>query len=495
MNINNSQLKRLSKDTKAVQYSHMMDFPIKVLQIGEGNFLRGFFDWMIYECNKQGHFKGSIAVTQPRPAGKGKIEEVKRQDGLYTLMLRGFHQGEKVEHTEIISVFSKAIDPYEEWMEFLALAENPELEFVVSNTTEAGIKYQPIPLVEGKPIESFPGKLTAFFVSSLSSFQWKSEKGLIMLPCELLERNGDSLKRCVLKHSRDWDLPKSFIEWLDRDNLFLNSLVDRIVTGFPANESEKLFAAWGYKDALLNTAEPYHLWAIEGDICIDQRLPLQKSGLNVRWVKDLTPYQMRKVRILNGSHTLLAPLGILSGLEEVKQAIDHPEFNQFLSNAIEKEIIPSLPFDQNEMMLYGESVLERFKNPFVHHLLADISLNSISKFKVRLLPTLEEYHRAKGRLPDCIVRGFSGLIRFYKVNEMKGSYLGKSFAGKDYVVEDDIKTIEFFSEQWLSYENGEIPLRQLIEATLSNQYLWGKDLSDIPNLGNELCQYLEGMID
>jgi len=337
LNINKSQLKRLRKDTKAVQSSLKMDFPIKVLQIGEGNFLRGFFDWMIHECNKQGHFKGSIAVTQPRPAGKGKIEEVKRQDGLYTLMLRGFHQGEKVESTEIISVFSKAIDPYEEWMEFLALSENPELEFVVSNTTEAGIKYQPIPLEEGKPMESFPGKLTAFLYHRYLHFNGDAKKGLIMLPCELLERNGDSLKQCVLKHGRDWDLPKSFIEWVDRDNLFLNSLVDRIVTGFPINESEKLFAAWGYKDTLLNTAEPYHLWAIEGDPSIDQRLPLRKSGLNVRWVKDLTPYQMRKVRILNGSHTLLAPLGILSGLEEVKQAIDHPEFNQFLSNAIEKE--------------------------------------------------------------------------------------------------------------------------------------------------------------
>ncbi|MGG0251217.1 tagaturonate reductase [Peribacillus frigoritolerans] len=495
MNINKSPIKRLSKDTKAVQSSHKMDFPIKVLQIGEGNFLRGFFDWMIHECNKQGHFKGSIAVTQPRPSGKGKIEEVKRQDGLYTLMLRGFHQGKKVEHTEIISVFSKIIDPYEEWMEFLALSENPELEFVVSNTTEAGLKYQPIPLEEGKPMESFPGKLTAFLYHRYLHFNGDAKKGLIMLPCELLERNGNSLKQYVLKHSRDWDLPKPFMEWVDRDNLFLNSLVDRIVTGFPANESDTLFAEWGYKDTLLNTAEPYHLWAIEGDPCIDQRLPLQQSGLNVHWVKDLTPYQMRKVRILNGSHTLLAPLGILSGLEEVKQAIDHPEFNQFLSNAIEKEIIPSLPFDQNEMMQYGESVLERFKNPFVHHHLADISLNSISKFKARLLPTLEEYHEANGTLPDCIVRGFSGLIRFYRVNEMKGSYIGKSFAGKDYVVKDDIKAIEFFQEQWLRYDKGEVPLRQLIEATLSNQYLWGKDLSDIPSLGNKICQYLEGMID
>ncbi|MDM5359088.1 tagaturonate reductase [Peribacillus sp. ACCC06369] len=495
MYMNKGHLKSLSKDTKAVQNQHMMDFPIKVLQIGEGNFLRGFFDWMIYECNKQGHFLGSIAVTQPRPAGKGKIEELKRQDGLYTLLLRGFHQGEKVEHPEIISVFSKVIDPYDEWMEFLTLSENPALEFVVSNTTEAGIKYQPIPLEEGVPIESFPGKLTAFLYRRYLHFNGDAEKGLIMLPCELLERNGDSLKECVLKHGSDWGLPKPFMEWVDQDNLFLNSLVDRIVTGFPANESEKLFEEWEYKDTLLNTAEPYHLWAIEGDPSIDERLPLQKAGLNVRWVKDLVPYQMRKVRILNGSHTLMAPLGILSGLVEVKQAIDHPDFYRYLSMAIEEEIIPTLPFAHNEMMLYGKSVLERFMNPYVHHLLADISLNSISKFRVRLLPTLEEYYKAKGSLPDCIVRGFSGLIRFYKVYEVNGNYIGKSFTGKEYVVKDDIKTIEFFREHWLRYESGDISLLQLIEAILSNQYLWGKDLGYIKNLGNELCLKLAGMID
>ncbi|CAH0149629.1 Altronate oxidoreductase [Peribacillus sp. Bi96] len=495
MNINKGHLKNMNKDTETVQYSQMMDYPIKVLQIGEGNFLRGFFDWMISECNKQGHFQGSIAVTQPRPTGKGKIEELKQQDGLYTLMLRGFHHGEKVEHTEIISVFSKVINPYEEWMEFLGLAENPTLEFVVSNTTEAGIKYVPIPWEEGVPNESFPGKLTALLYRRYLYFNGEADKGLIMLPCELLERNGDTLKQCVLKHSRDWDLPKSFMDWVEQDNLFLNSLVDRIVTGFPANESEKLFEKWGFEDTLLNTAEPYHLWAIEGDPSMDKRLPLQQSGINVHWVKDIVPYQMRKVRILNGSHTLMAPLGILSGLEEVKQAIDHPDFNRFLRKAIEEEIIPSLPFDQSEMMVYGESVLERFMNPFVHHQLADISLNSVSKFKVRLLPTLEGYYEMKGKLPASIIRGFAGLIRFYRVQEVEGRYIGKSFEGKEYVIKDDIKTIEFFSEQWHRYEMEEISLRKLIESTLSNQYLWGKDLNKILNLADEIGHYLETMID
>jgi tagaturonate reductase len=282
---------------------------------------------------------------------------------------------------------------------------------------------------------------------------------------------------------------------VEQDNLFLNSLVDRIVTGFPANESEKLFEKLGYEDTLLNTAEPYHLWAIEGDPSMDKRLPLQQSGINVHWVKDIVPYQMRKVRILNGSHTLMAPLGILSGLEEVKQAIDHSDFNRFLRNAIEEEIIPSLPFDQSEMMVYGESVLERFMNPFVHHQLADISLNSVSKFKVRLLPTLEGYYEMKGKLPASIVRGFAGLIRFYKVQEVEGRYIGKSFEGKEYVIKDDIKTIEFFKEQWHRYEMEKISLRQLIESTLSNQYLWGKDLNKILNLADELGHYLETMID
>ncbi|MFB5285027.1 tagaturonate reductase [Peribacillus sp. Hz7] len=492
MNINPSHVKSLNKDTDAVQSGHMIqDYPVKVLQIGEGNFLRGFFDWMIHECNKQGNFQGSIVVTQPRPSGKGKIEKLKQQDGLYTLMIRGIQNGEKVERKEIISVFSKAVDPYEEWVEFLELSQNPTLEFVVSNTTEAGLTYQPISWKEGEPIESFPGRLTAFLYERYLYFNGDSEKGLIMLPCELLERNGDTLKQCVLQHSRDWELPKSFMDWVDQDNLFLNSLVDRIVTGFPAKEAEAWFAEWGYEDSLLNTAEPYHVWAIEGDPSLDQRLPLKQSGLNVHWVEDLVPYQMRKVRILNGSHTLMAPLGILSGLDEVGQVMNHPSFNGFLRQAIEQEIIPSLSFARNEMMQYAESVLERFMNPFVQHRLADISLNSLSKFKVRLLPTLEAYFEKEGRLPVCVVRAFAGLIRFYKVQKVKGSYVGKRFDGKEYIVNDHVQTVEFFKEQWFRYEAAGISIQQLVENVLSNQSLWGKDLNMFPGLAAELSHHLE----
>ncbi|MGE7878716.1 tagaturonate reductase [Peribacillus muralis] len=493
--MNKADQKRLDQGTKSVSHAKMLDYPIKVLQIGEGNFLRGFFDWMIAECNKQGHFKGSIAVTQPRPSGKGKIEEMKQQDGCYTLMLRGSHQGVKVEHTEVISVFSKVINPYEDWREFLTLAKIPTLEFIVSNTTEAGLKYQPTPLVEGKPIEAFPGRLTAFLYQRFLHFGGASDKGLIMLPCELLERNGDSLKQCVLKYCTDWDLSKTFMDWVERDNLFLNSLVDRIVTGFPVKESAELYSSWGYKDTLLTTAEPYHLWVIEGDPGLDNRLPLQRSGLNVRWVKNLAPYQLRKVRILNGLHTLMAPLGILFDMEEVKQAIDHPDFHHLLCEAIEEEIIPSLPFSQAELLEYGESVMERFANPYVHHLLSDISLNSMSKFKVRLLPTLEGYYEWNGRLPASITRGFAGLLRFYKGEVINGQYIGKSFKGKEYIIKDDLPVIEFFQKQWSLHDRKEISAKQLIEAILHHQELWGKDLNTIKGLANELTHHLEEMIE
>lgn len=495
MNINQTHLKLLNKNTRSVQNEYMMqDYPVKVLQIGEGNFLRGFFDWMIHESNKKGHFQGSVVVTQPRPTGKVNIEKLKQQDRLYTLMIRGLQDGEKVEHKEIISVFSKAIDPYTEWAAFLALSQNPTLEFVVSNTTEAGLNYQQISYEEGEPIESFPGKLTAFLYQRYVYFNGDPKKGLIMLPCELLERNGDILKQCVLQHSTDWELPKPFMDWIERSNLFLNSLVDRIVTGFPINEANSLFKEWGYEDELLNTAEPYHLWAIEGNPSLDQRLPLKQSGLNVHWVKDLAPYQIRKVRILNGSHTLMAPLGILSGLDTVGQVMDQSDINGFLRQAIEKEIIPSLPFDRNEMKEYAESVLERFMNPFVHHRLADISLNSMSKFKVRILPTLEAYYEKEGTLPTNVIQAFASLIRFYKVRKIEGDYIGKRFNGEQYVVRDDVQTLAFYSEQWLRYETKEITLHQLVEEILSNKYFWDKDLKKITGLVSALCQQLHEIL-
>ena len=298
--------------------------PVTVLQIGEGNFLRGFFDWMIHESSKQGLFNGSIAVTQPRPAGKSKIEALAGQDCLYTLVIRGLAVGETVEQKEIISVFSEAFDPYSDWARLVELAISPDLRFVVSNTTEAGLKYRPESLREGEPILSFPGKIAYLLYRRYLHYNGAANRGLIFLPCELLERNGDTLREVVLRYAADWDLPEAFREWVRAHNRFLNSLVDRIVTGYPDQEqAEKWFEEWGYRDEQLCTAESYHLWAIEAEPELDELLPLKSAGLNVHWVDDLKPYQQRKVRILNGAHTLMTPLGILHGVEHVRELMEH----------------------------------------------------------------------------------------------------------------------------------------------------------------------------
>ncbi|WP_134702358.1 tagaturonate reductase [Ammoniphilus sp. YIM 78166] len=468
---------------------------IKVLQIGEGNFLRGFFDWMIHECYKKEVFDGGIVVTQPRPSGKKKLDELRHQDGLYTLMTRGLQNGKKVDTNEIISVFTETIDPYSEWSQFMALAENPTLEFVVSNTTEAGLTYQKSDLVEGVPIESFPGKLTAFLYRRYQHFHGDTKKGLVLLPCELLARNGDTLKACVLQHSQDWQLPDPFVEWLNEHNLFLNSLVDRIVPGYPAAEAETWFSEWGYQDAMLNVTEPYHLWVIEGDLALDERLPLQKAGLNVHWVEDLTPYQVRKVRILNGLHTLMTPMAMLHGLKEVRETVEHPDLGSFIQEAMEHEIVPSLNYDVKTTMEYAGTVIERFKNPFICHRLADISLNSLSKFKVRLLPTLLEYVSKQGQLPDRIVKSFAYLLRFYRVRRVESEYVGHRFTGEAYQVKDDAESLAFFSEQWGSLEANKVSLEELVENLLSNSALWGEDLSHCPGLVQRLCMELREMED
>ncbi|KQL52816.1 altronate oxidoreductase [Heyndrickxia shackletonii] len=495
MNNIHSSSNLLNEQTETIKRNYRgQDYPVKVLQIGEGNFLRGFFDWMIHECNKQGNFQGSIVVTQPRPSGKGMIEKLANQDCLYTLMIRGLQNGAKIEHKEIIPVFAGALNPYEEWKEFLALACSPTLEFIVSNTTEAGLSYQTLPWKDGEPIESFPGKLTAFLYRRYVHFNGDPKKGLIMLPCELLEKNGDILKRYVLQHSKDWGLPLTFMEWVERDNLFLNSLVDRIVTGFPEKEAECLFSKWGYRDLLLNTAEPYHFWAIEGNPELEKKLPLRKSGLNVQWVKDLAPYQIRKVRILNGSHTLMALLGILSGMDTVGEWVSQSESNQFLRETVDNEIIPTLAFDRKEIMEYAESVFERFMNPFVQHRLADISLNSISKFKVRLLPTIESYYEKNQKLPDNLIRAFAALIRFYQIEKMEDGYIGFQFNGDSYVVKDHEQVLSFMCERWSQFKKNELSLQNLIKQFLGNDLFWDKDLNQIDGLSSSIYEELKEMI-
>jgi len=467
-------------------------YPIKILQVGEGIFLRGFFDWMIQESAEQGNFSGSIAVTNPRCSGREKLELLKSHKGMYTVLMKGIKNGEIYENNKIITVFSKFIDPYSEWENFLALAHLPELEFVISNTTEAGIQYKPLPFTENMPLESFPSKLAALLYKRFNYYQGDSSKGLIMLPCELIDQNGDRLKEIVLQHCEDWKLPKAFILWVKNQNLFLNSLVDRIVSGFPENNALEIFSSVGYEDALLTVAEPYHLWAIQGDKALDNRLPLQKSGLNVSWVNDLTPYQIRKVRILNGTHILMTHLGMLMGFEEVEEAISDQKFGQFIQSGM-AEIIDSLELASDESWEYARGVVERFKNPFLHHKLASISLNGTSKFKVRVLPSLEVYTAKNNKTPAKIVRSLAALIRFYKTEKLADEYIGKGFYGNTFTVQDNEQTLAFFNEQWRLLEKEEISFYNFVQNVLGNKNVWETDLNKIPDLTNEVLHSLSEM--
>lgn len=489
-----SQLGRhaLEGTDAARQYDELKTYPVKVLQIGEGNFLRGFVDWMVDECNRKGLFRGGIAVTQPRPSGKAKLEQLASQDGIYTLLTRGLLGGKRIEEERLITVFSRMIDPYSAWAEFLGLAESPDLEIVVSNTTEAGIRYEQVAWKPEEPIASFPGKLALLLYRRYEYYKGDPAKGLLILPCELLERNGDELLRIVLQHAEDWKLPASFSSWVRNHNRFLNSLVDRIVTGFP-EQAETYYDRWGYEDRMLNATEPYHFWAIEGEPALGERLPFHKAGLNVQWVDDLTPFQTRKVRLLNGTHTLMAAIGRIHGVDEVKQVTEHPVWGPKLKAAMEQELVPSVPISREEALGYAESVWERFRNPFIRHKLADISMNSISKFKVRLLPSLKGYVQLHGVIPPTIAEGLAALIRLHDVIRRDGEWLGQRLDGQRVPVKDDEEALALFEGAWARYRSGELELSGLASDLLGSEKLWDENLNAITGLHEAVCGYLQEM--
>lgn len=491
-------MKQLTQHTlgeeQQAAYEKMSEAPVTVLQIGEGNFLRGFFDWMIHESRKQGLFQGNIAVVQPRPSGKPKIEALASQNGLYTLVTRGLEDGAAVEHAEVINVFSNVFDPYSDWKRFLSLAELPELRFVVSNTTEAGLAYQPEAWSESEPITSYPGKLTRFLYHRYETFNGAADRGLICLPCELLERNGDTLRDCILQYCEDWQLPEAFKQWILNHNYFLNSLVDRIVTGYPKQEqAEAWFEEWGYRDPMLTTAEPYHLWAIEGTASLAEELPLHKAGLNVLWVEELKPYQQRKVSILNGAHTFMALYGLLQGLEEVRVTMEHGHTRKLIQQTIEQEIIPTLPYAAEELKQYAGQVYERFLNPFIQHRLTDIAMNSLSKFKTRLFPAIHYYMEKEGELPEGLATAFAALLRFYQIKQSDAGYEGKSFAGVPYVLRDDPALLAMIEQVWSKHlEAGSVAsLQQAVAKLLELEALWGINVNkQYPHTADQLVAIL-----
>lgn len=419
----------------------------KIIQFGTGNFLRGFADYFIDSLNKQGLYDGKTVIVSPTDSEN--VKKINEQNGKYHLILRGIENGREIcEMTEINSV-SRAVNPYRDFRAFLSLAENPDMRFIISNTTEAGICFDDSCSFDDKPASSFPGKLTQLMYKRYQ----KGLEGFVILACELIDDNGRKLKDCVLQYAEKWGLGENFKNWIKEKNRFCNTLVDRIVTGYPKDEAEEIFKKSGFLDMLLDTAEPYNLWVIEGDY--EQELPLKKGGFNVIWTDDVSPYKKMKVRILNGSHTSLVFPSLLCGVETVGDSLKDSLLNDYLHACLFDCILPTLGVN-TENMKFASSVLERFANPYIRHLWRSISLNSVSKFTVRVLPAIKDYYQKNENLPKVLVFSLSCLIKYYK----------------DYEPNDSKAVVDYIK----THDTGEI---------LKKAALWGEDLSFMTEIVNE----------
>jgi len=385
----------------------------KIIQFGEGNFLRAFVDWMVEEMNLRTDFDGSVVVVKPRP-GDG-MKAFQEAGCRYTVCIQGQQNGEVIDILQPIQSISRAINPYEDAEAYFALAEQEGLRFVVSNTTEAGIQFDAECKLSDRPASSYPAKLTQLLYHRWKHFNGSPEHGLIILPCELILHNGVELRRCINEYIEHWQLEKAFAEWVKDYCPVYSTLVDRIVSGKPTPEEfEQLQERTSGKESIFVKAEPYHLWVIEAPESIEQELPLQKAGLNVLWVKDEAPYHERKLTLLNAPHTVMAAIGSEMGLETVRDCLVHPKLSVFLQEMMKEELLPTLlplGLQQDDLEAYVADVTDRFLNPFLHHRLISIRLNAISKCKARLLPPIQRYFDLKGVMPTRLSQGLHANIR------------------------------------------------------------------------------------
>jgi len=466
--------------------------PTRVLQIGDGNFLRAFADWMIDVANGAGVFNGEVTVAQPLPRGIAGL--MNAQDNLYTVLLRGVQNGVAVDSRRVISCVKSTLDPYSQWDAMLAAAQDPTLRFVISNTTEAGIAYVEEALVDGQCPANFPAKVTALLLARFKALGGSAALGLVFLPCELIEANGSKLRSYVLQFADAWKLPADFVAWVKERNVFCNTLVDRIVPGFPAAEAEALYGELGYTDPLLVAAEPFLLWVVEGPAEIAEEFPLHKAGLDVVWTSDLQPYRTRKVRILNGAHTASSLAAFCAGLDTVKSMTEDPVVSQYLNRVMFDEIVPFVPLPDAERRAYAETIMERFANPSIRHELISIALNSVSKWKVRVLPTVKDYVASHGQAPAGLSFSLAALLYFYRGRfDSAGEYVGQR-QDQSYPIRDDADVLTALDAAWrLQGETGDCA--RFVASVLADQRLWAEDLTMLPGLRERTTAALERILD
>ncbi len=457
--------------------------PVRVVQFGEGNFLRGFVDYMIDIANEQGKFDGDVVLV--KPIEFGSLEMFRRQDCQYTVSLRGIVDGEAKVLNRQVTCVADAVCAYEEYEKYMGLAEIPTLRFVVSNTTEAGIVYDETDRFELTPPRTFPGKLTKFLYHRYEVFRGAQDKGLVMLPVELIDDNGIMLKKCVLQFIELWNLGADFRRWVEEACIFTSTLVDRIITGYPRDNEVQEWEKLGYEDHILVTGEPFALWVIESAKDISGELPLPDAGLPVIFTDDQKPYKQRKVRILNGAHTSFVLASYLCGNDYVKQSMDDPDICGFMMKTLFDEVIPTLTLPKKELEDFAQAVITRFNNPYVKHALLSISLNSVSKWRARCMPSFLKYVEQTGKLPAHLTFSLAALMAFYSGTQIRDNALIGHRCGEEYKVMDDMAVLEFFRDHC------EGRTEDFVKAFLGREDFFGQNLNEIAGFAQAVTDDLD----
>ena len=450
--------------------------PERIIQFGEGNFLRAFVDWIISNMNEKTDFNSSVVVVQP--IEKGMIDALNAQDGLYHVNLQGLSNGEVINSLRMIDVISRALSPYQDFDAFLSLAEQPEMRFVISNTTEAGINFDPSCKLDDAPASSYPGKLTQLLYHRFKHFAGDPTKGLIIFPCELIFLNGHKLKETIYQYIELWNLGEEFKAWFESACGVYATLVDRIVPGFPRKEIDQIKAKLDYDDNMVVQGEAFHLWVIEAPESVAEEFPANKAGLNVLFVPSEEPYHERKVTLLNGPHTVLSPVAFLAGVDIVRDACQHEVIGKFIHRVMFDELMETLNLPKAELQKFAEDVLERFNNPFVDHQVTSIMLNSFPKYATRDLPGLKEYLKRKGSLPEGLVLGLAAIMVYYRG--------GKRADGVEIIPNDAPEIMALLTQLW-----SEGSVENLVERVLGTTSIWGEDLNSIPLLAERVAYYID----
>lgn len=460
--------------------------PVKILQFGEGVFLRAFADYAVDIANEENNFNGNIAVILPR---SGKTDRFAKQNNIYTVCLRGQQDGQVYKENRVITSIDSVISARDEYDAFMALAHEDALEFVISNTTDAGITYNEADQFSDCPPSTFPAKLTKFLYERYTYYQGDMQKGLVMVPTELNDDNGQLLKSCVLQYAALWNLDDAFTAWLASACRFVDTLVDRIVAGYPAGNIDAIQEKLGYEDALLDQAEPFSLWVI-GDPSLADKFTIGSDKFHVEFTDNIQAFKEQKVRILNGAHTSMVLGAYLSGLDYVGQCMADPVVRRSLDQTVFGEIVPTVDLPREKAEAFAKAVYERFENPFVNHALLAISLNSISKWKGRILPTFKDSVAATGKLPKWLTYSLAALLAFYRsTEEGDGCLIGARAAGNTYEIHDDAEKLAFIKE------NAAKPTAEYVQAVMSRSDFWGEDLTAIAGFADAVTAHIDRMAE